>query len=137
MAPSPTRPPTRAHPICAAYSRDYRRAVFPIRGRVVRPARRRGERIKRGIVPYTALMFSIVTIFYALSVNIQSLSFIDNRGFPGVEGMPFVGPVGYRSFLESKAPGLAINLMWCLNSWLADGLLASPSFDVAFIRLGV
>ena len=104
---------------------------------LLNPARRRGERIKWGLVSYTALMFSVVTIFYALSVSIQSLSFIDHRGFPGVEGMPFVGPVGYQSFLESGAPGLAINLMWCLNSWLADGFLASPPFDVAFTHLGV
>ena len=57
---------------------------------------------------YTCLIFSIVAALYALSVNI-SLSFANNHKSEGIE---FFGPVGHQSFIESKPPGLAVNLMF-------------------------
>ena len=100
------------------------------------PVHRRGERIKWGLVSYTTLMFSVVTALTATSLNTRSVTFIDNREFPGVRGAALSGPLGYQSFIDSKAPGLAADVLFFLNGWLADGLLVSHSFHATFTRPG-
>ena len=86
------------------------------------PVNRKREGIKWGLVSYTAVMFILVTMFTAMYLNILSISYIDNREFPGIEGVTPPGPYGYQ-------PSLAVNItpdfMFLLNNWLADGLLVS------------
>ena len=87
------------------------------------PVNRRREGVKWGLVTYTVVMFSFVTVFTAMNLNVQSISFIDNREFPGVEGVLPPGPLGYQFFIYSKALSVIPNVMFLLNNWLADGLL--------------
>jgi hypothetical protein len=104
-------------------------------GTLFNPAhRRRG--IKWGLVSYTVAMFVFVTVFTAMNDNIQSISWIDNREFPGVEGVLPPGPLGYQFFIYSNVISIIPNLMFLLNNWLADGLLVGPLFNAAFAHLG-
>ena len=57
--------------------------------------RRRGERIERGVASFTMVMFSLATIQTTLSLDILSISYIDNRAFPGIKGLIVPGPPGY------------------------------------------
>ena len=106
-------------------------------GAFFNPAHRRRESIQWRLVSYTVVMFAFVTVFTAMNDNIQSISWIDNREFPGVEGMFPPGPLGYQFLIDSDAITIIPSLMFLLNNWLADGFLVSPSFDSAFPRLGV
>ena len=96
------------------------------------PIHRRGEPIKWGLVSYTVVMFSIVTIGAGINLQNQSVSYIDNREFPGIKGMLPPGPLGYQLFTDPEALEIVPNLMLVLNNWLADGFLVSSLFDVAF-----
>ena len=90
------------------------------------PANRSKEGIKRwGLIAYTVVMFSFVTVYTAMSSDILSISFIDNRQFPGVGDTLPPGPIGYEYSIYSKAISLIPNIMFLFNNWLADGLLAS------------
>lgn len=82
----------------------------------------RASGIKWGLVAHTALMFSFVTINTAMSLAIQAISYVDDRGFPSQEGLPS-GPFGYQLFIYSKPISFVTTLMFFLNNWLADGLL--------------
>jgi len=94
------------------------------------PGNRKREGTKWGLVSYTVVMFSFVTVFTAMNLNVQSISFIDNREFPGVEGVLPPGPLGYQFFIYSQALSVIPNVMFLLNNWLADGLLVSSVFDL-------
>ena len=96
------------------------------------PAHRRGEPIKWGLVTYTVVMFSLATIGTALQLNTQSISYIDNRQFPGVEGVLAPGPITYQDFIAPKAITIVQNAVFILSNWLADGLLVSSLFDTVF-----
>ena len=90
------------------------------------------EGVKWGIFAYTVAMFSFVTIFTATNLAIQSISYIDNRGFPGMDSVGPVlppGPLGYQFLIYSKAISIVRSLMFLLNNWLADGLLVSSVFN--------
>jgi len=89
------------------------------------PGNRRREGIKWGLVVYTCLMFSFVTIFTAMNLHIQSISFIDNREFPGFPDLLPPGPLGYQFLIYSKVLSVVPNLMFLLNNWLADGFLVT------------
>ena len=77
------------------------------------------------VVAHTVATFSIVTVNTAMSLNIQFLSHIDNREFPGTDGVPNPGPLGYQSFIYSKPISIAPYTMFFLNNWLVDGLQVS------------
>ena len=96
------------------------------------PVHRRGERIKWGLVFYTMLVFSVVTVFAGMSVDKLSASFVDNREFPGAGILKPPGPLGYRTFIDSRTPSLIIDILFFLNGWLADGFLARPLFNTIF-----
>lgn len=85
------------------------------------PCTRKGT--KWGLVVHVVAMFLFATIYTAVTLNIQSISFIDNRDFPGIGDALPPGPVGYQSLIYSKAISIVPNVMFLLNSWLADGLL--------------
>lgn len=81
-------------------------------------------------VVHTVAMFSFVTIYTAVNLNIHSTSYIDNRGFPGNEELP-PGPLGYLFFSYSKRINIIPTLMFLFNNWLADGILVSPAYRSA------
>ena len=86
-----------------------------------------GKGIKRLLVAHTVAMFSFVTVFTALNLNFLSISYIDNREFPGIlNGVP-PGPLGYQYYIYNKAAGIISTVMFLLNNWLADGLLVNPT----------
>ena len=70
-------------------------------------------------------MFSFVTIFTAINLDIQSISYVDNREFPGDDVMFPPGPLGYEFLIYSKAISVVPSVMFHLNTCLADGLLVS------------
>ena len=84
--------------------------------------------VKWGIIAYTTAMFSFVTIFTAMNLDLQSISYIDNREFPGIRGALVSGPFGYQVFIYSEAINVVPFLMFFLNQWLADGFLVSAVF---------
>ena len=93
-------------------------------------AYRTGRGPRWGLVAYTATSFSIVTIFTAINSDLQSISYIDNREYPGSDVLP-PGPLGYQYLIYSAPISIAANMMFLLNNWLADGLLVSLRLDSA------
>lgn len=90
------------------------------------PIYRRGEGVKWGLVSYTAVMFSLATVSTAMNLDILSISYIDNREYPG-------GPYKFGlEMLGSKAINVVPNAAAFLSSWLADGLLVITSFGPVF-----
>lgn len=90
---------------------------------LLNPANRRGGGIVWGLVAHTVAMFSFVTIDVCLKLHIQSISFIDNRGYPG--NKPGVsGPYVYQlnPLIASPINTVPV-IMTYLNLWLAGGLL--------------
>ena len=82
-------------------------------------------------------MFSVATVQTAMYPNRPSVSYIDDREFPGSGSRWFPpGPIGYLSFISSEALAIVPNVMFALNNWLADGLLVSSLFDVMSTRHG-
>ena len=97
------------------------------------PVNRTRGGIKWGLVAHTVAMFSFATIYAAMSFNIQSISFIDNRNFPGVAREAPPGPFGYQLFISSTAIAIAPTPMILINDWLAVGLLVSVSSSAAHV----
>ena len=94
------------------------------------PVHRRGERVKWGIVSYTVLMFSLATVLIAANFDAFSVSYIDNRQFPG-------GPGAYAVLVLPATLSPVADAMAIVSNWLADGLLVSSLFDHALTRPGV
>ena len=65
-----------------------------------------------------------------MSLNIQSISYIDNREFPGNDDVP-PGPLGYQWFIHNQAISIVPNIMFILNSWLAAGFLVTSAQNLA------
>jgi hypothetical protein len=95
------------------------------------PANRRKKSVKWGLVSYTVAMFSFATVLTGMGLNIESVSRIDNRDFPGIDGMFPPGPIGYQLFTWSGVLLITPSTMFLLNYWLADGLLVGSSLDAA------
>ena len=91
---------------------------------------RRREGIKWRFILYTMAMFSFVTVYTAMNLQIQSNTFIDHRELPGT-------PLNYQYHARYEALGFIPNVMFNLNNWLADGLLVSSFFGVAPTHPGV
>ena len=66
------------------------------------PCHRTRGGVRWGLVAYTVTTLSFVTIFTAMNLDIQSISYIDNREFPGNDALP-PGPLGYQYLIYSKA----------------------------------
>ena len=81
------------------------------------PANRRREGTKWGLIIYTVLMFSFVTICTGMGLNLISISFVDNRGFPGVGDRLPPGPVGYWFFAGSNVTQCCILLEQLVSRW--------------------
>ena len=80
---------------------------------------------------HNAAMFSIVTICTVVNLDVQSISYVDSREFPGVDGVFPSGPIGYQGFIHSKGISFVATIMFILNNWSADGLLVSSVLDPA------
>ena len=102
---------------------------FQCMAALLNPVTRERQGIKWGPVSYTVVMFSLATVYTATRLNVQSISFIDNREFPGI-GLSPPGPLGYM-WSNSRTLCTVPNLMFLLNNWLADGLMVSSLFDVS------
>jgi hypothetical protein len=102
---------------------------FRCMGALLNPIDSTRREIKWGLVAYTSAMFSFVTIFTAINLHLQSISYIDNREFSGGKLLP-PGPLGYQLSIYSEAINVAPYIMLFLNQWLADGLLVRYSPDV-------
>ena len=95
---------------------------------------RRGEPIKWGLVAYTVVMFSVATVQTAMSLDILSISYIDNREFPG-NVMFDPGPWGYQFSISPEALSIFPNVMFTLSDWLADGLLVRSFLGAVFVQV--
>ena len=98
---------------------------------------RRGEPVKRGLVFYTAITFAVATVLTATNLHLFSIAYIDNRDFPGIDGMVNPGPTGYQVLISPEAVSIIANSAFALGDWLANGLLVSSLFDAAFAHPGV
>lgn len=81
--------------------------------------------IKWGLVAFASAMFTFATISTATNLDIQSISYINNREFTSTEaeGVSIPGPMGYQVLISANAINVTPYTMFFLNQWLADGLL--------------
>ena len=94
------------------------------------PVRRRAKGIKWGLVSYTVIMFSLATVYIAINLNLLSISYIDNRDFPG-------SPYLYMAkIIDSEAIGLIYRAPFRLSNLLADYLLVSSLLKPVVARPG-
>jgi hypothetical protein len=77
-------------------------------------------------VAFTPAVFSIVTVSTATDLGLLSISYIDDRKFPGSDGGPPPGPLGYSNHIYSTAISNAPRIMFFLNTCLTDGLTVIP-----------
>ena len=69
-------------------------------------------------------MFLAATISLATGLNVEFLSYITGREFPGVGGLPS-GPLGDQFLPQFILTETVSNVTSQINQWLADGLLVS------------
>ena len=93
------------------------------------PVYRRTGSIKWGLASYTVIMFSLATVYVAINAQVLSISYVDNRDFPG-------GPYIYQIAIAYEAISVIPRTAFRLNNWLADGLLVSPLFGTTVARSG-
>ena len=116
----PSLPPLRAHCTFVRFTVGMLITLFfNCMAALFNPAFRRGEGIKWGLVTYTVIMFSLVTVYTAMKDHILSICYIDNRDFP--DG----GPWGYHESNSYSALFIIARAAFNLNNWMADGLLVS------------
>lgn len=89
------------------------------------PTNRTKKGTKWGLAIHTVAMFSFVTISIVASLQIQSISYVDNREFPGFGDGFYRGPFGYQSLIVFTAFSDIPGAMFFLNDCLAHGLLVS------------
>jgi hypothetical protein len=102
---------------------------FQCMGALLNPIDRTRGGIKWGILFHTAAMFSVLTLNAAISLDIYSISYIDNRDFTAANHKFPPGPYGYQWLIYSKAISIIPNVMLFLNTCLADGFLVSCVLD--------
>ena len=117
--------PTRAHFVCSVFLGIVIALFFKCVAALLNPAHRRGGRVKWGLVFYTVVMFSFLTMQTAVALHVQSISYVGNREFPGIARAVSRGPLGYLGFTRQEALDIVSTSMFFVNGWLADGLLVS------------
>ena len=127
----PTRPPIHAHSVLSVVLGVVTVLFSQCIAALFNPIHRRGKGIKWGLVSYTTVVFSAVTVFTAMNLSIQFISFVNNRGFAGG------GPLGYRISIGSAVLRITPRLMFLLNNWLANGLVVSSPFYAVFACQGI
>lgn len=91
---------------------------------LLNPTNRVRGGIKWGLLAHTAAMFSFLTLGVAMRLDIPSISYIENRAFPGTDTFP-PGPYGYEWLLDDKAVDVVPSVVFLMNTYLADGFLVS------------
>lgn len=91
------------------------------------PTNRANGGIKWPLVFHTVAMFSFATVDTALNSDLQSICYVDNRDFTGVDRRLPSGPIGYQQFVYSAAITVVPNITFLLNTCLADGLLVGSA----------
>ena len=84
----PGLPSVRAHFVCLVILEIVIILSFKCMTALFNQIYRRGGPINRGLISYTVIMFSLVTVATAMQLNFQSISYIDNRVFPGRGAFP-------------------------------------------------
>ena len=69
-----------------------------------------------------------------MQLDVQSLSYIDNRQFADAGGVLLPGPLGYQELIATNAITVIQNVVFVLSNWLADGFLVSL-FNLVFACL--
>ena len=98
---------------------------FQCMGALLNPINRTRGSTKLGLMTYTAVMFSLVTINTAINLGIQSTSYVDDRSSPNVRNPLGSGPLEYQFLISTKAIEIVPIVILFFNNWLADGLLVS------------
>jgi len=80
------------------------------------PVHRGGERINWVLASYTMIMFSLVTALTTMKLNFLSISYTDNREYPGVEGKTDPGPYGYLDVIYANPVNAIPNIAFCWNN---------------------
>ena len=130
------RPPIRAHFFRFILGIAVT-VFFKCMAALFNPAYRRGEPVRWGLVSYTVTMLLLVTIRTTMQLIVQSISYIDNREFPGTENGSLPGPYGYQLLVVPNVINVTQSIVFALSNWLADGLLVSSSFGDALTHPGV
>ena len=95
---------------------------------LLHPVDRTRMRIRWGLVVYTVVMFSFATIFTAMTFEVQSISYVDNRKFPG---FPFPdSPLGTSSTFLTRGSSLLPRCL-TLATPLALSLLCSLCHELS------
>ena len=89
---------------------------------------RKGTRLI--LVAHTVALLLFLTIPLGIDFYYLSIEYIDSREFPGDDQVP-PGPIGYDGLLALKPVATVFDAMFPLNQWLADGLLVSPTLNLA------
>lgn len=103
-------------------------------GALFDPANRTNGGIRWPLVVHTVVMFSVVAIYTATTLDILSISKIDNREL--LDTSPSGPPVC--RYTTYYGPKLSVSIaLFLLNTWLADGLLVSsgPVLSLACLTL--
>ena len=90
------------------------------------PANRARSLIKWALVAHIGAMFTFQTISLATQLHIESISYIDNRALPDLDGSGFSGPIAYNFLTFGEPISMVSVVTFILNNWLADGLLVGP-----------
>lgn len=95
---------------------------FRCMGALLNPANRTRGGVKWAFVAHAVAMFLCVTANAITNLDGQSISYIDNRAFPGNDELP-PGPFTYELLIYSSPISVISFLVYFLGQWLADGLL--------------
>ena len=101
---------------------------FQCMGALLNPIDRTRGGIKWGLVAHTAAMFSVLTVNAAISLNIEPISYINNREFPGDDFFP-PGPSGYQYLTYATAVSVVSSVMSFMIPCLADAFLVSSALN--------
>ena len=98
---------------------------FQCLGALLNPANNTRDGVRWGLAAHVTIMFPLATINNAMSLDVQSVSYIDGREVPGVYGVLPPGPFGYQFLIFAEPISVVPTVMFLLNNWLADGFLVS------------
>ena len=93
---------------------------------LLNPFHHRGEGIKWGLVSYTVVVFSLVTIFTAMNLNDRLVEYMrldSESDTPDDSGFEVPPPI--------------LTLIFLLNYWLSAGFLVGSFFCAPFVHPGV
>ena len=93
---------------------------------LLNPANHTRGSLKWGLVAHTVVMFSLVTVSTTMGLDLQSVTYVDNREYNSEFGS---GPLVYQFVTFSDPLNAVPNAMFTLSSWLADSLLVGSVSD--------